>query len=224
MPKLTFLGHSGWLIEGQHNIVIDPFLSGNPVAKHTAEDIKADFILLSHAHGDHVGDTEAIAKKNSAKIISNNEIAMYYAAKDYSAHPLHIGGGNTFPFGRVKLTPAWHGSAFPDGTYGGMPAGILLTVGNKTIYHTGDTGLFLDMELIGKHHKVDLMLVCIGDNFTMGIDDAVEAVSLVKPELVIPMHYNTFDLVAADPQEFVEKISANGFKGKIMNPGDVFEF
>ena len=159
MPNLTFLGHAAWYIESSGTkIVIDPFLEGNPLAKHKASDIKADYILLSHAHGDHIGDSEKIAKANDSTIIANFEIANYFGKKNIKNHPLHIGGACEFPFGKVKLTQAFHGSSFPDGTYGGMPAGILLTTGGKTIYHTGDTALFSDMQLIGKT-GVDIMLV-----------------------------------------------------------------
>ncbi len=221
MPKITFLGQSGWFFETQKaNIVIDPFLEGNPLAVYKAADIKADYILLSHAHGDHVADVEPIAKNSNSTIIANFEIANYYGAKGYQVHPLHIGGANNFPFGRVKLTPAFHGSSFPDGTYGGMPAGILLTLEDKIFYHTGDTALFSDMQLIGKHNLVDLMLVCIGDNFTMGIDDAVEAVDLVKPRLTIPMHYKTFPYIDVDPEEFSSKSISNGNETKVLNVGD----
>jgi len=221
MSKLTFLGQSGWLVEGGgHSVVIDPFLTDNPVARHKAKDIKADFVVLSHAHGDHTADAEPIAKANSATIIANFEIANHYGAKDCKVHPMHLGGKHDFPFGSVKFTPAFHGSSFPDGKYGGMPGGILLTIGGKTIYHTGDTALFSDMGLIGKHARVDVMLVCIGDNFTMGIDDAVEAVDLVRPKLAIPMHYNTWDLIKADPTEFAQKANLQGYEVKVVDPGE----
>lgn len=221
MPKITFLGQSGWLIESpKANIVIDPFLEGNPLAVHKAADINADYILISHAHGDHIRDVGSIAKKCKSTIIANYEIATYYDSKGFATHPMHIGGAYNFPFGRVKLTPAFHGSSFPDGTYGGMPAGILLTIDDKVFYHTGDTALFSDMQLIGKHNLVDVMMVCIGDNFTMGIDDAAEAVGLVKPRLTIPMHYKTFPLIDVDPEEFARKIKSTGNEVKIMNVGE----
>jgi L-ascorbate metabolism protein UlaG (beta-lactamase superfamily) len=221
MPKITFLGQSGWLLESPDaNIVIDPFLEGNPLAIHKAEDIKADYILISHAHGDHISDVEPIAKKCGSTIIANFEIATYYGNKGFNVHPMHIGGGYNFPFGRVKLTPAFHGSSFPDGTYGGMPAGLLFTLEDKTFYHTGDTALFSDMQLIGKHNLVDLMLVCIGDNFTMGIDDAVEAVDLVKPKLCVPMHYKTFPYIDVDAEEFASKTMSYGNEVKIIDVGD----
>ncbi|HED11861.1 MAG TPA: metal-dependent hydrolase [Caldithrix abyssi] len=224
MIKLTFLGHSAWLIENNDvTIVIDPFLEGNPLAIHKPGDIKADYIVLSHAHGDHIGDTEAIARANDSTIIANFEIATHFGNKGFKVHPLHIGGGHDFEFGRVKLTQAFHGSSFPDGSYGGMPAGILLTLDDKTIYHTGDTGLFSDMGLIGRHQHVDVMLVCIGDNFTMGIDDAAEAVALVKPDLAIPMHYKTFDMIDVDPEEFAGKVALMDLKARILDFGAMIE-
>jgi len=221
MAKLTYLGHSGWLVEGRNaTVVIDPFLEGNPLAVHKAGDIKADYILLSHAHGDHLGDTEGIATANNSTIISNFEIATHYGNKGFKVHPMHIGGAHVFPFGRVKLTPAFHGSSFPDGSYGGMPAGILLTIDDKNIYHTGDTALFSDMALIGKNDPVNIMLACIGDNFTMGIDDAVDAVALVKPKLAVPMHYKTFDLIDVDPDEFATKTELMGHNVRVFEIGE----
>lgn len=225
MAKLTFLGHSAWLIETkEHTIAIDPFLEGNPTAKAKPADIKADFIVVTHAHGDHLGDAIPIARANKGTIISNFEIANYVGEKGVDAHPMHIGGAHEFPFGRVKLTAAWHGSSFPDGGYGGTPAGCLITTEGKTIYHTGDTGLFGDMQLIGEMNPVDIFLVNIGDNFTMGIDDAVKAVELVKPQLTIPMHYKTFEVIDVDPNEFVDKVNRKGFKVKLVDIGESHQF
>ena len=225
MSKLTYLSHSAWLVEADGvTIAIDPFLEGNPTAPMKAADVKADYIIVTHAHGDHLGDAIPIAKQSNGTIISNFEIANYCGNQGANAHPMHIGGAHRFPFGMVKLTPAWHGSSFPDGSYGGTPAGVLLTVGGKTIYHTGDTGLFMDMQLIGEMHPVDIFLVNIGDNFTMGIDDAVKAVEFVKPKLTIPMHYKTFDVIDVDPQEFLDKVKQKGFEAKMLGIGESHEF
>jgi len=225
MAKLTYLSHSSWLIESaDFTIAIDPFLEGNPLAQVKPSDIKADFIIVTHAHGDHLGDAIPMAKQSGGTIISNFEIANYCAEKGANVHPMHIGGAHQFPFGVVKLTPAWHGSSFPDGGYGGTPAGVLLTVAGKTIYHTGDTGLFMDMQLIGEMHPVDMFLVNIGDNFTMGIDDAVKAVEFVKPKLTIPMHYKTFDVIDVNPQEFLDKVKQKGYAAKMLEVGGVHEF
>jgi L-ascorbate metabolism protein UlaG (beta-lactamase superfamily) len=224
MLKLTYLSHSAWLIEtGQFTIVIDPFLKGNPRAKVKPEDIKPDYVIVTHAHGDHLGDAIPMAKASKGTIISNFEIANYCAGHGANAHPLHIGGSRQFPFGRVKLTPAWHGSSFPDGAYGGTPAGCLVTVEGKTVYHTGDTGLFMDMQLIGEMNPVDVFLVSIGDNFTMGIDDAVKAVELVRPKVTIPMHYQTFDVINVNPAEFAQKANAKGFQVKILQVGESYD-
>ena len=225
MAKLTFLSHSGWLIEtGQHIIAIDPFLQGNPLARVKPSQIKADYVVVTHAHGDHLGDAIPIVKDSKGTIISNFEIANYCSAQGVHAHPMHIGGAHEFPFGKVKLTPAWHGSSFPDGSYGGTPAGCLLMINGKTIYHTGDTGIFMDMQLIGEMNPVDIFLVNIGDNFTMGIDDAVKAVELVKPRLTIPMHYKTFDVIDVDPEEFKRKVNAKGYDVKLVGIGESYEF
>ncbi len=225
MGKLTYLSHSAWLIEsGGYTIAIDPFLEGNPKAVKKPDEVKADFIVVTHAHGDHLGDAIPIAKASNGTIISNFEIVNYVTAQGANGHPMHIGGSHAFPFGNVKLTPAWHGSSFPDGSYGGTPAGVVVTVEGKNIYHTGDTGLFMDMQLIGEMTPIDIFLVNIGDNFTMGIDDAVKAVELVKPKLTIPMHYKTFDVIDADPNEFAEKVRNKSFEVKVLDFGETYEF
>ncbi len=225
MGKLTYLSHSAWLIEsGKHTIAIDPFLEGNPMAALKPANVKADFIVVTHAHGDHLGDAIPIAKASNGTIISNFEIVNYVTAQGAKGHPMHIGGAHEFPFGKVKLTPAWHGSSFPDGSYGGTPAGVVLSVEGKNIYHTGDTGLFSDMRLIGEMTPIDIFLVNIGDNFTMGIDDAVKAVEFVQPKLTIPMHYKTFDVIDVNPQEFVSKVKAKGFEVKLLEVGETLEF
>lgn len=221
MVELTFLGHSGWLIgKDTTRILIDPFLDGNTVAVHKASEIDADYIIVTHAHGDHLGDAIPIAKRTGAVVISNYEIAEYCAKQGTQSHGMHIGGSHRFSFGVIKLTPAWHGSSFPDGTYGGTPAGCLLMMDGKTIYHSGDTGLFMDMQLIGEMHPIDLALLPIGDNFTMGITDAVKAVTMLKPKAVIPMHYNTFDVIQADPENFVSQVHSLGVRAQVLKPGE----
>lgn len=226
--KLTFLSHSCFLLEtGTHRLLIDPFLSGNPQAPVKPEAVKCDFILISHGHGDHVGDAVAIAKRNSATIISNYEIATYCANQGAKAHPMHIGGGHDFAFGRVKLTIAHHGSGYQtdDGfLYLGNPVGFLIMTGGKTIYHSGDTGLFMDMQLIGQMNRIDVALLPIGDNFTMGIDDAAKAVEFLKPKVAIPMHYKTFDVIDADPHEFARKAAATGARIEVLDIGRSLEF
>ena len=209
MVKATYLGHACFSItDGESSVIIDPFLTGNPSASTSPDKINADAILLTHGHGDHFGDTVAIAKRTGALVIAPYELAIYCERKGLKSHPMHIGGMRQFPFGKVKLTPAWHGSAIIGDTieYTGSPCGFLLTMNGKTIYHSGDTGLFGDMELIGRLQKIDLALLPIGDNFVMGIDDAAEATRMIKPKKVVPMHYNTFDVIKADPEEFRKKV------------------
>src|SRR5438105_977328 len=191
MAKLTYHGHSVFEIQTKKlNIIIDPFISGNKHTKIKPGDIKADYIILTHAHGDHFGDTLEIAKNNDAPVIAINELANYAASKGCKAHNMGIGGCYTFPFGTVKYTIAHHSSSY-DGQYMGEPAGVIINTDGKNIYHAGDTSLFLDMKLIGEMQSIDAAILPIGDNFTMGIDDAVKAAEFLNPRLVIPMHYNT---------------------------------
>jgi L-ascorbate metabolism protein UlaG (beta-lactamase superfamily) len=221
--KLTYHGHSCFAIEtDNHKLWLDPFITGNPSTTIKAEEVKADYILLSHGHEDHYGDTNTIAKNTGAVVIANFEIASYAQKHGCKMHPLHIGGGNTFPFGHAKLTIAFHGSSLPDGSYGGQPAGILLTIEGKKIYFAGDTALFYDMTLIGEE-GIDLAILPIGDNFTMGPDDAVKAVNLLKPKHVIPMHYDTWELIAQDAEDWVNRVSRElGVRGTVLESGQTF--
>lgn len=224
MLKVTYFSHSFFKLEdGKHCVFIDPFISGNPTVPRSAHAAKPDFIILTHGHGDHLGDGIALAKKHNATIIAVNELANYAAEQGAPAHNMHIGGAWTFPFGRVKFTIAHHGSASPDGRYMGEPAGVVVAMGGKILYHTGDTGLFLDMQLIGERDAIDLLCAPIGDNFTMGIDDAVKAVTFVKPKLAVPMHFNTFPVIQADPQEFRRKVEAVGHAARVLEYGEIIE-
>ena len=226
MTKITWHGHLTFSI--QHDgvtLLIDPFFDGNPAAKIGKDDVKPDFILVSHGHGDHVGDTVYIAKKTGATVISNFEISTWLQNQGVEkVHPLHIGGGANFPFGRVKMTIAHHGSGLPDGSYGGNPGGFLITLGDKKVYFAGDTALTYDMTLLADE-GVTVALLPIGDNFTMGIDDAVKAVKFVKPKVVIPAHYNTWPLIAADPNEFKRRVeSETDTKCVVLEVEDSYEF
>ena len=222
--ELTWLGHGAFRLEtGGYKILIDPFLSDNPAASCGPETLEADYILLSHGHGDHFGDIMSIAERTDALVISNFEIATYLENKGLKTHPQHLGGGRQHPFGYLKLTLALHGSGLPDGSYGGNPAGFLLTTqeGEK-IYFACDTGLFGDMKLIGEE-GIDLAELPIGDNFTMGPDDALRAVKLIQPRHVIPAHYSTFEVIEQDPHAWVERVNTEtNTKAHVLNPGDSF--
>lgn len=222
MIKITYHGHSAFeIIAGDHSILIDPFFTNNKNAKVKPADIKADFIILSHAHGDHIGDTFEIAKKNEATIIAVHELSEYMISKGFKSHGMGIGGQREFPFGRVKFTIAHHSSSLEsEKLYMGEPAGIILCIGDKTIYHAGDTGLFLDMKLIGEMFNIDLALLPIGDNYTMGIDDAVKAVEFLNCKTVSPIHYGTFDVINTNPEEFKRKVESIGKKCVIMPYGE----
>lgn len=223
--KLRYFSHSAFQITTDSGkvILIDPFLDGNPTSPVKSDDVTADVIILTHGHGDHIGDAFKIAKRCDSQFICVNELGNYCIKNGFKSHNMHIGGGYNFDFGRVKFTIAHHGSMTPDEYYAGEPSGVILTIGGKVIYHTGDTGLFYDMKLIGELNKIDYMLLPIGDNFTMGIDDAVKAVEFVNPKTAIPIHYNTFPVINADPNEFKEKVKKLGKDCKVLEFGQEIE-
>ncbi len=199
--KITYYGHNTLHIQaGTHNIIIDPFISGNPLVKdkQLVETLPADYILLTHAHQDHILDAEAMAKRTGATIVSNYEIAMHYSAKDIKAHPMNHGGSWQFDFGRVSYVNAIHTSSFPDGSYGGQPGGFIIEAYGKTVYIAGDTALTLDMQLIPLRWNLDLAILPIGDNFTMGYKDAIFASEFVACNRVLGVHYDTFGYIEID--------------------------
>ncbi len=218
----TYYGHSTLgLHTAETKLIIDPWFSGNPWVKFSAEDVNADYLLVTHAHGDHLGDTVAIAKRTDATVISNFEICEWLGEQGIKTHSMHLGGDFQFPFGQVKLTTAMHGSSFPDKSYGGNPVGFLITtLHGKKIYLAGDTGLFGDMALIGRE-GLDLAIIPIGGNYTMGPDDALEAVKLLAPKQVVPIHYNTFEVIKQDPHTWAARVSAEtNSEPVVLKPGE----
>jgi L-ascorbate metabolism protein UlaG (beta-lactamase superfamily) len=223
--KITFYGHSSLGIEvnGKH-ILIDPFISGNPKASHIdIHSLKADFILLTHAHQDHILDVEAIAKRTNAVIVSNYEIATYYGNKGFQNHPMNHGGSWDFEFGKVKYVNAIHSSSFPDGTYGGNPGGFVIEGEHKNIYIAGDTALTMDMKLIPLRTKLDLAILPIGSNFTMDIEDAITAAEFVECDKVLGVHYDTFGYIEINHEEAIKKFFNSGKDLMLLKIGDFIE-
>jgi L-ascorbate metabolism protein UlaG (beta-lactamase superfamily) len=222
MPTtITYLGHSCFQIRSAgRTLLIDPFLTGNPQAAAAADSVEADYILVSHGHGDHVGDTVAIAERTGATVISNHEIVTWLRQRGVrQTHDMHLGGSHRFDFGTLKLTVAHHGSMLPDGSNGGSPAGFLLRTADGTIYHAGDTALFGDMRLIGDA-ELKVAMLPIGDNYTMGPEDSLRAIALLRPQVVVPMHFNTFSAIAQDGSAWATEVSAQGIaKPVVLDPG-----
>ncbi len=207
--KITYLGHASLAIEiNGKNLIVDPFITANEKAKNIdINSLKADYILLTHAHQDHILDVEAIAKRTKAKVISNFEIVNYFGKLGIDGHPMNHGGSWNFDFGRLTLTNAIHTSSFPDGTYGGNPAGFLLETKEGNIYISGDTALTMDMKLIPLQCKLDIAVLPIGDNFTMGIDSAIIASDFVACNKILGYHYDTFGYIEIDQKEAISKFN-----------------
>ncbi len=224
--KITFLGHATLLIEtGEKIILVDPFITGNEKAKDLIkiENLKPDYILVTHAHQDHILDVEAIAKASGATIVSNYEIAMHYQEKGFKAHPMNHGGNWNFDFGTLKYVNAIHTSSFPDGSYGGQPGGFIISSDNKNIYIAGDTALTMDMKLIPLSTKLDLAVLPIGDNFTMGVDDAILASDFVACNTILGYHYDTFGYIEIDHDLALKKFTNAGKKLLLLAIGEDLE-
>jgi L-ascorbate metabolism protein UlaG (beta-lactamase superfamily) len=226
--KLTYFGHSAFQIETNGTtILLDPFITGNPHAEGivSADDLRPDVILLTHAHGDHWGDSPDLIKRHSPLVIGQFEVTNYVQAHhDHEeVHPMNTGGSAEFDWGRVTMTWARHSSSFPDGTYGGHPAGYILQLDGVTIYAAGDTDRFAEMEWYGQDFKIDLALLPAGDDFTMGPAEAARAAKMVRAGLCIPIHWGTFPLLTGDPDEFVQHVEDNKLEARKLNPGEVIE-
>ncbi|RLI82178.1 metal-dependent hydrolase [Archaeoglobales archaeon] len=226
--KITWFGHAAFLLEGSKKILIDPFLTGNPDAPVKPEEIEADVIVVTHGHGDHLGDAVEIAKKNDVPVLCIHELSRYLSRKGVESVGLNIGGTAKFRGVSVTLVYALHSADVEedDGLIStGQAAGVIVELDGVRVYHTGDTDVFLDMQLIAELHKPDVMLVPIGDWYTMGIKGAVKALELVKPRYAIPMHYNTFPVIKQDPENFKKAAEGAGLDTEvvILNPGESFE-
>ena len=223
--KITFYGHASLGIEvGGNHVLVDPFISGNPkAAKIDISTLQADYILLTHAHQDHILDVEAIAKRTNAVIVSNWEIATYYANKGFQSHPMNHGGSWEFDFGKVKYVNAIHSSSFPDGTYGGNPGGFVIEGERKNIYIAGDTALTMDMKLIPMRTKLDLAILPIGDNFTMDVEDAITAAEFVECEKILGVHFDTFGYIEIDHDAAIKQFFEKGKDLMLLSIGDFIE-
>ncbi|WP_025783772.1 metal-dependent hydrolase [Sporosarcina sp. D27] len=222
--EISYHGHSIVKIKTNNKVIlIDPYITGNDLTDLVVANEKPDVILLTHGHNDHVGDTIEIAKASGALVVAPNELAVWLGWQGLETHGMNIGGACEFDFGTVKFTKAFHSSSYTTDDqqliYMGMPAGILFMAEGKTIYHAGDTSLFGDMELIGKRHAIDIAFLPIGDNFTMGPEDAAYAVELLSPKLTVPVHYNTFPPIVQDPEDFKKLVK--DYEVLVMEAGDV---
>jgi len=224
--KLTYYGHSCFSVTvNKKKLLFDPFITGNELAKGiNIDSIEADYILLSHGHSDHVTDAESIAKRTGATIIAAYEVAMWFAAKSIEKYqPMNTGGKWKFDFGTVKCVNAIHSSGLPDGSYGGNPMGFIVMNDEQNFYYSGDTALTLDMQLIPMFANIDFALLPVGDNFTMGMEDAVQAAKMVQTKMVIGLHYDTFGFIKIDHQKAIDLFKKNELELKLLSIGETIE-
>ncbi len=225
--KVTYYGHSCFAAQVAGRILLfDPFITGNDLARNVdSKTISADYILISHGHGDHLANAADIAKRTGATIVSNYEITVWFGSQGLQkSHPLNHGGGHSFDFGRVKFVNAIHSSGLPDGSYGGNPGGFVIESGDGNFYYSGDTALTMDMKLIGESTLLRFAALPIGDNFTMGVEDAIKAADFVRCSDILGVHYNTFPPIQIDTKAAVEKFKAAGKRLRLLQPGESGEF
>lgn len=226
---ITYFGHSAVQIDlAGATLLIDPFITGNPIAEGAgirAGDLTPDVVLITHAHGDHMGDAVEIVRRTGAMVVGQHEVVEYLRRVHghEHAHGMNVGGARSFDWGRLSQTYARHSSSFDDGTYGGLAVGYLVEADGKVIYHSGDTAAFAEMAWIGEENRIDVAFLPIGDNYTMGQRGALRAVEMLRPALVVPIHFNTFPPIETDPNEFARRVAEAGFEAKVMRAGETLE-